>query len=137
MCEPGIFSDSVPASPAITAIAASWAGAIGANSLLVGYNKNDRTDEPERYAKAPEVHKLLSELISATTARKFKIATPYWDTPKPEIIKRALELAVPLEVTWTCWKGGTVHCGVCAGCIGRKENFKAAGLKDVVYDRQE
>jgi 7-cyano-7-deazaguanine synthase len=50
---------------------------------------------------------------------------------KLEVVRLALELGVPLELTWSCWREGDFHCGVCDGCVKRKEVFKALGVKDV------
>ncbi|WP_179285980.1 7-cyano-7-deazaguanine synthase, partial [Porphyromonas gingivalis] len=32
--------------------------------------------------------------------------------------------------TWSCYKGGGVHCGVCGTCVERKEALHDAGIPD-------
>jgi len=32
--------------------------------------------------------------------------------------------------TWSCYKGGDVHCGKCGTCVERREAFQQAGLVD-------
>jgi len=32
--------------------------------------------------------------------------------------------------TWSCYKGGEIHCGRCGTCVERREAFLVAGLPD-------
>lgn len=54
------------------------------------------------------------------------ILAPYINTSKADIALRALELGVPLEQTWSCYKGGDVHCGRCGTCVERLEAIHEA-----------
>jgi 7-cyano-7-deazaguanine synthase len=37
---------------------------------------------------------------------------------------------VPFAATWSCYKGGAVHCGTCGTCTERREAFQLAGVAD-------
>jgi 7-cyano-7-deazaguanine synthase len=39
-------------------------------------------------------------------------------------------LGVDFSRTWSCYKGGPVHCGKCGTCVERREAFIQAGLAD-------
>ena len=39
-------------------------------------------------------------------------------------------LGVDFSKTWSCYKGGAVHCGKCGTCVERREAFALAGLVD-------
>jgi 7-cyano-7-deazaguanine synthase len=77
------------------------------------------------------------------------ITTPFLDKTKADIAYRALELGVPLHMTWSCYKGGENHCGRCGTCVERLEAVHEAlmrrandihGWKEVdltVYDDTE
>jgi 7-cyano-7-deazaguanine synthase len=54
------------------------------------------------------------------------IFTPFIDSTKEDIAYRALELQVPLDKTWSCYKGGAVHCGRCGTCVERLEAIAGA-----------
>jgi 7-cyano-7-deazaguanine synthase len=54
------------------------------------------------------------------------ITTPYLRKSKADIAYRALELDVPLHVTWSCYKGGPNHCGRCGTCVERLEAIDEA-----------
>jgi 7-cyano-7-deazaguanine synthase len=54
------------------------------------------------------------------------ITTPFLYMTKADIAYRAIELGVPFEKTWSCYKGGVVHCGRCGTCVERLEAIHAA-----------
>jgi 7-cyano-7-deazaguanine synthase len=54
------------------------------------------------------------------------IYAPFIDKSKADIAYRALELGVPLEETWSCYKGGDTHCGRCGTCVERLEAINEA-----------
>lgn len=51
-----------------------------------------------------------------------------WKT-KADIAYRALELGVPFNETWSCYKGGDIHCGKCGTCVERLEAIDEAHQK--------
>ena len=54
------------------------------------------------------------------------IMVPYLMQTKTDIAYRAMELGLPLEYTWSCYKGGVVHCGKCGTCVERLEAINGA-----------
>lgn len=52
----------------------------------------------------------------------------YWS--KADIVRRAWRLEVPIAKTWSCYKGGEVHCGRCGTDVERAEAFFLAGVDD-------
>jgi 7-cyano-7-deazaguanine synthase len=54
------------------------------------------------------------------------ISTPYLMCTKADIAYRALELGVPLHQTWSCYRGGDIHCGRCGTCVERLEAIDEA-----------
>lgn len=56
---------------------------------------------------------------------------PFVDIDKTDIAAIGLDLEVPLEKTWTCYKGGAAPCGVCGSCTERDEAFREYGDRDV------
>jgi 7-cyano-7-deazaguanine synthase len=59
----------------------------------------------------------------------FEKQTRIWMT-KPEIIKLAFSLRLPLELTWSCYYGGLIHCGHCLSCRARRHYFHLSKQKD-------
>ena len=50
-----------------------------------------------------------------------RIAAPYMRWSKGQIADRGNRLGVPWENTWTCYEGGSLHCGKCGACTERRE----------------
>lgn len=54
------------------------------------------------------------------------IYAPFLNWSKADITFRALELGVPLHLTWSCYKGEDKHCGKCGTCVERLEAINEA-----------
>lgn len=58
------------------------------------------------------------------------ILAPFVYKDKAWIAWEAHRLGVPIEETWSCYKGGEIHCGRCGTCVERLEAISIAGLED-------
>ncbi len=56
--------------------------------------------------------------------------TPFLHTDKSAIALEAHKLHVPVEETWSCYKGDEQQCGRCGTCVERIEAFHLAGVED-------
>jgi 7-cyano-7-deazaguanine synthase len=64
-----------------------------------------------------------------------RISTPFIRDTKAAIVKAGAALHVPFELTWSCYKGGSTHCGRCGTCVERHEAFELAKVADpTVYN---
>lgn len=64
--------------------------------------------------------------------------TPFLALSKADIVGEGARLGVPFEETWSCYKGGALHCGRCGTCVERQEAFHLAGVRDpTVYEDAE
>ena len=59
-----------------------------------------------------------------------ELYTPYIDKSKADIAKDAGLFNVPINDTWSCYKGGDIHCGTCGTCVERKEALHIAQVQD-------
>lgn len=60
----------------------------------------------------------------------FQVLAPFVHITKADICKLGDTLGVPWEDTWSCYKGGNLHCGRCGTCVERAEAFHLAGVSD-------
>ncbi len=56
--------------------------------------------------------------------------TPFVNIPKSGIVTEGARFNTPFENTWSCYKGGDLHCGRCGTCVERREAFDLAGISD-------
>lgn len=49
---------------------------------------------------------------------------------KDELVRVGTKHRLPLEKTWTCYKGERLHCGTCPPCSTRIKAFHSAGVHD-------
>jgi 7-cyano-7-deazaguanine synthase len=62
---------------------------------------------------------------------------PFIALSKADIVRRGVALGVDYSRTWSCYKGGHLHCGTCGTCVERREAFLDAGVVDpTVYQRE-
>lgn len=72
----------------------------------------------------------MSSAMTNGTYEKVRLYAPYTDINKTEIAKYGKELGIDYTKTWSCYKGGDIHCGKCGTCIERKEALRDAGIED-------
>ena len=72
----------------------------------------------------------MAAAIRLGTDAGIKVISPFITMTKAEIAKRGAELGVDFLKTWSCYKGGEIHCGECGTCVERREAFQLAGLQD-------
>jgi 7-cyano-7-deazaguanine synthase len=53
--------------------------------------------------------------------KDFYIRTPFINATKNDIAQHAYTLGVPLDQTWSCYRGSVYHCGRCGTCCERLE----------------
>ncbi|HEX7897889.1 MAG TPA: 7-cyano-7-deazaguanine synthase [Planctomycetota bacterium] len=102
------------------AIAVSIAEEIGAEAVVAGHNRSDARVFPD--ARLDFFHRL--EMLNAGPA----ILLPLAGFTDAEVVQRCR--AVPLHLTWSCYRDGARPCRRCAACRGRLESFAKAGIDD-------
>ncbi|SIO03145.1 7-cyano-7-deazaguanine synthase QueC [Fibrobacter sp. UWB11] len=77
-----------------------------------------------------EFVKNMSAAISAGTYANITIDAPYTNISKADIARKGKALGLDYSETWSCYKGGRVHCDKCATCLERKAALAEAGIND-------
>jgi 7-cyano-7-deazaguanine synthase len=77
-----------------------------------------------------EFVKNMSAAIAAGTYAGITIDAPYTNISKADIARRGKMLGIDYAQTWSCYKGGKIHCGKCATCLERKAALAEAGVED-------
>jgi len=113
-------------------IAAGYAESIGAEALVIAAHSGDHAIYPDC---REDFMRPMAEAITAGTYEKIEVLRPFIQMRKEDIAKRGGELKVDFRQTWSCYKGGELHCGKCGTCVERIEAFALAGMEDpTIYD---
>lgn len=78
----------------------------------------------------PEFMGGMANAIYVGTYHKVRLYTPLIFMRKYEIVRRGEEMGVPWKLTWSCYEGQELHCGVCPTCRARYGAFVAAEVED-------
>lgn len=100
-----------------------------ATHLVGGWNGADALNYPdcrEPFLAAAE------QTLRLATEREFTIIRPLIADDKAAIVRRALALGAPIDLTWTCYLGGEHACGACDACQLRVNAFRQVGVVDPV-----
>ncbi len=111
-------------------IAAGYAISKNIHALGLGVHAGDHFIYPDC---RPDFIHSQEKTLSLANDCEFKIYTPFLNVDKIEIVKRAHELSVPFENTWTCYDGKEKPCGKCGSCVERIEAFAKNGIIDPLY----
>jgi len=109
------------------AIAGGYAESIEASGLVIAAHSGDHAIYPDC---REDFMKAMGDAIRLGTYASVEILRPFIHNTKAQIARRGHELGVDFAQTWSCYKGGEVHCGTCGTCVERREAFQLAGLPD-------
>ncbi|MBW4634902.1 MAG: 7-cyano-7-deazaguanine synthase QueC [Iphinoe sp. HA4291-MV1] len=112
--------------------ALAYAETISAQLVYIGVNALDYSGYPDC---RPDYIQAMQEVFRLGTkqgreGQTISINTPLIHLKKTEIIQLGNKLGVPWELTWSCYVGGDVACGVCDSCRLRLAAFAELGLTD-------
>ena len=79
----------------------------------------------------PAFFAAMSRALSLGLGTSIAIEAPFAALRKADVIRKGVELGVPLELTLSCMqpKDG-LHCGQCSKCRERRDAFREAGVDD-------
>ncbi|MDR2513463.1 MAG: 7-cyano-7-deazaguanine synthase QueC [Puniceicoccales bacterium] len=108
-------------------IAAAWAMGNKCDSLAYGAHGGDHTIYPDC---RPEFATALGNTLALADWHRVSLEHPFASLDKTAIVRIGKKLGAPFHLTWSCYKGGERHCGLCATCVERREAFANAGVPD-------
>ncbi len=110
--------------------AVSWAEVLGAGTIFLGAVEQDSSGYPDC---RPAYYDAFNALIQQGTKEGgIRITTPLIHLRKSEIVRLGVELGAPFHVSWSCYSGEDLACGVCDSCVLRLRAFQQAGIDDPI-----
>ena len=130
--KPGIPITYVPFRNGIfLSIAAAVAQKHNAQAIFIGVVEEDSSGYPD--CRESFIKSMQNSInLGLRDESNLEIRTPLIHLSKADIVKKALELGVKLEHTWSCYKNSDKACGLCDSCRLRLKGFKEAGVKDLI-----
>ncbi|MDK9708082.1 MAG: 7-cyano-7-deazaguanine synthase QueC [Desulforhopalus sp.] len=110
-------------------IAYGIAAARGAEAVATAVHDGDHFIYPDCRPGFIKAMQAMQDLALEGLAQ-ITLYTPFLHATKAEIVTTGQRLAVPFASTWSCYKGGEIHCGRCGTCVERQEAFALAGVAD-------
>jgi len=116
----------------LLSIAAGLVVSKGGGAVVVAAHAGDHFIYPDC---RPEFLHAVEEALQIGNDEPVGLYAPFKNDSKAAIVSIGHALDVPYHLTWSCYKGGDVHCGRCGTCVERIEAFRLAGVPDpTVYD---
>lgn len=108
-------------------IACGIAESHGLTHVLMANHSGDHAIYPD--CRADFVN-AMDQAMKSGTYIGVTIDAPYTDLTKTDIARRGARLGIDYALTYSCYKGGEKHCGLCGTCVERKEALHDAGIED-------
>ncbi|MBR5687988.1 MAG: 7-cyano-7-deazaguanine synthase QueC [Prevotella sp.] len=108
-------------------IAAGIAESNGLKYIMMANHGGDHAIYPDCRSEFVDA---FDKAVQAGTYIGVRLLTPYTKWTKTDIARRGAELGIDYDETWSCYKGGDVHCGKCGTCTERREALREAGIQD-------
>ncbi|HVU25563.1 MAG TPA: 7-cyano-7-deazaguanine synthase QueC [Opitutus sp.] len=108
-------------------IACGFAESAGAEGLVIAAHTGDHTIYPDC---REDFMQAMADAMRLGTYAGVRLLRPFIAMDKAQIAAEGARLGVDFARTWSCYKGGEIHCGKCGTCVERREAFVLAGLAD-------
>lgn len=99
----------------------------GLKKVLIANHGGDHAIYPDC---RPDFISAINKAAVSGTYINVEVVAPYTNISKTDIARRGAVLGIDYSETWSCYKGGAVHCGTCGTCVERKEALHDAGIDD-------
>jgi 7-cyano-7-deazaguanine synthase len=108
-------------------IATGYVESRGGEGLVIAAHGGDHAIYPDC---REDFMRAMGATMKLGTYAQIELLRPFIAMTKAEIAREGTRLGVDFARTWSCYKGGEMHCGTCGTCVERREAFIDAGLPD-------
>lgn len=88
------------------------------DTVLLGNHAGDHDIYPDC---RKEFISAFNQAAGCGTYEGIQIVSPYNDLNKRDIALIGEKIGIDFSLTYSCYKGGEIHCGTCGTCVERKE----------------
>jgi 7-cyano-7-deazaguanine synthase len=113
----------------LLSIAACRAMILGCDEVWIGVHGDDAHHDAYPDCR-PDFIGALGAAFYIGSYNKVKLIAPVNHFSKAQVVRLADEIGAPLDLSYSCYNGTPIQCGVCPTCLERKEAFTKAGVMD-------
>ena len=115
----------------LLSVATAFAEAKGFETLVLGNNLEEAGAYPDN---EPEFIDRFNDLLpfAIGDGKKLRVEMPVGNMMKHEIVALGDEVGAPMNLTWSCYRAGKLHCGKCGPCFTRRTAFEINNIPEVV-----
>lgn len=115
----------------LLSMAVSYAEAVECDAIFIGAHSEDFSGYPDC---RPDFFEAFQRVIEVGTKpdTDIDLNAPFAEWSKTDIVERGIELGVPFEQTWSCYRDASPACGTCDACAFRLQAFQQAGVRDPI-----
>ncbi|WP_121742588.1 7-cyano-7-deazaguanine synthase QueC [Natronorubrum halophilum] len=130
-------SDEIPTSYVpfrnanLLSMAVSYAEANDCEGVFIGAHSEDFSGYPDC---RPEFFDAFERVVDVGTKpdTEITIEAPFVEYSKTDIAEHGVDLEVPYEHTWSCYRENEPACGTCDSCAFRLQAFQNIGVRDPI-----
>ena len=112
-------------------IAAMYCDSLNLDCIIFGANKEEAATFSDNSQKFIDD---MNEVLKTSTNYDIKVTAPLIEFDKNEIVKKAIELKVPLKYINSCYNSQKGHCGHCESCSRLKRALKNNGCDKILKE---
>jgi len=105
-------------------IAAAFAEGLGADTIVAGFNAEEAAAFPDTTA---DFVAASNAALRFSTRKNIRLLSYTQNLTKPDIVRLGREIGAPLPCIWSCYLGGSEHCGRCESCARLERALRDAG----------
>ncbi|WP_458187859.1 7-cyano-7-deazaguanine synthase QueC [Haladaptatus sp. NG-WS-4] len=115
----------------LLSMAVSCAEANDCEAVFIGAHSEDFSGYPDC---RPAFFEAFQQVVNVGTKSdtSIELVAPFVEWSKTEITRRGVELGVPYEHTWSCYRAEEPACGTCDACAFRLQAFQNVAVRDPI-----
>jgi 7-cyano-7-deazaguanine synthase len=115
----------------LLSVATAFAEARGIEILVLGNNLEEAGAYPDN---EPEFIARFNDMLpfAVGDGKRMSVIMPVGNMMKHEIVALGHQYDAPMDLTWSCYRAGTKHCGTCGPCYMRRKAFAINNLNEVI-----
>ncbi len=110
-------------------IAACYCEALCYNNIVIGANKEESLTFKDNSVQFIDS---MNEALKNSVNSKVELIAPLINMNKEQIVKKGIELEIPFEYIYSCYKNSDKNCGECESCSRLKRALELNGKYDVI-----